>query len=200
MQDALLPTLLAAILGGAVGAGLTAFLKNRRPRRPVRSGRACERAAARAATAIAVADARVEPPAALSRPSAADLLLVDDSAVARAKLRRLFESAGYAVHLACDGVQALELLEKGRYALMVTDLEMPQMDGATLIDNCRERPHTARMPIVAISGHESLRAKFNECRDISGIHPKPWADDILLSHVATLVAGRRLPAAAAVAG
>lgn len=123
----------------------------------------------------------------LALPRVADLLLVDDSAVARAKLRKLFEQAGYQVHLACDGVEALALLEKGRYGLMVTDLEMPNMDGVTLINTCLDRPQTARMPILAVSGHESLRAKFNECRNIAGVHRKPWVDDILLSHVATLV-------------
>jgi CheY-like chemotaxis protein len=123
----------------------------------------------------------------LALPQAADLLLVDDSAVARAKLRKLFEQAGYQVHLACDGVEAMALLDKGRYGLLLTDLEMPNMDGVTLINNCLDRPQTARMPILAISGHESLRAKFNECRNIAGVHRKPWVDDILLSHVATLV-------------
>jgi len=120
----------------------------------------------------------------------ADLLLVDDSAVARAKLRRLFEPAGYQVHLACDGVEALAMLDRGRYALMITDLEMPKMDGVTLINTCLNRPQTAHMPVLAISGHESLRAKFNECRRVSGVHRKPWVDDILLSHVATLVSAR----------
>ena len=120
----------------------------------------------------------------------AHILLVDDSAVARAKLRRLFEPAGYQVHLACDGVEALAMLEKGRYALMITDLEMPNMDGVTLINTCLKRPLTAHMPILAISGHENLRAKFNECRRVSGVHRKPWVDDILLSHVATLVSTR----------
>jgi CheY-like chemotaxis protein len=124
-------------------------------------------------------------------PPAADLLLVDDSAVARTKLRRLFEAAGYQVHLACDGVEALALLEKGRYAMMITDLEMPNMDGVTLINTWLDRPHVVRMPILAISGHEGLRAKFNECRNIAGVHRKPWVDDILLSHVATLVSTRR---------
>ena len=124
-------------------------------------------------------------------PPAADLLLVDDSAVARTKLRRLFEAAGYRVHLACDGVEALALLEKGRYALLITDLEMPNMDGVTLINTCLGQPQTAGMPMLAITGHESLRAKFNECHDISGIHRKPWVDDILLSHVATLVGARQ---------
>lgn len=123
-------------------------------------------------------------------PLVADLLLVDDSAVARAKLRRLFEPAGYKVHLACDGVEALAMLEEGRYALMITDLEMPNMDGVTLINTCLQRPQTAHMPILAISGHENLRAKFNECRRVSGVHRKPWVDDILLSHVGTLVSAR----------
>jgi CheY-like chemotaxis protein len=137
--------------------------------------------------------ARSRPPVSPALPQVADLLLVDDSAVARAKLRRLFEPAGYQVHLACDGIEALALLEKGRYALMVTDLEMPNMDGVTLINTCLDHPQTAHMPILAISGHESLRAKFNECRDISGVHRKPWVDDILLSHVATLVSMRVPP-------
>jgi CheY-like chemotaxis protein len=128
---------------------------------------------------------RVKPP-----KQVADILLVDDSAVARAKLRRLFEPAGYQVHLACDGVEALAMLDRGRYALMITDLEMPKMDGVTLINTCLDRPLTARMPVLAISGHESLRAKFNECRRVSGVHRKPWVDDILLSHVATLVSAR----------
>lgn len=124
----------------------------------------------------------------ISKPNpAAHILLVDDSAVARAKLRRLFEPAGYQVHLACDGVEALAMLDKARYALMITDLEMPNMDGVTLINTCLQRPHAAQMPILAISGHENLRAKFNECRRVSGVHRKPWVDDILLSHVGTLV-------------
>ena len=55
------------------------------------------------------------------------------------------------------------------------------------------------MPILAISGHESLRAKFNECRAICGVHRKPWVDDILLSHVATLV-GTRQPLIPALTG
>ncbi|MES1161737.1 MAG: response regulator, partial [Rhizobacter sp.] len=86
--------------------------------------------------------------------------------------------------------EALALLGKGRYALMITDLEMPNMDGIALIHACKAGPLTAGMPMLAITGHEGLRAKFNECRDACGIHRKPWVDDILLSHVAALVATR----------
>ena len=198
IQDAML-LFVFALVGGLVG-GLAVFLMTSRrpasqesaaPARPARTPAAERRAPARLALDALVNKWTARLPSAPTLPRAADLLLVDDSAVARAKLRRLFERAGYEVHLACDGVEALALLGKGSYAMMITDLEMPNMDGVTLINICLDRPQTAHMPILAISGHEGLRARFNECRDIAGVHRKPWVDDILLSHVATLVSARR---------
>ncbi len=123
-------------------------------------------------------------------PLAADLLLVDDSAVARAKLRKLFEPMGYRVHLARDGVEAMALLDKGRYGLMITDLEMPNMDGVSLIGAIQGKTYTAQMPILAITGHENLQARLDECQHIRGIYLKPWVDATLVSHVAALVTTR----------
>jgi len=214
VQDALLPMLIAGTIGLLIGVGLSAALKAWRRRRAAGAAKPVaprwQESRWQMPTAAGVGGTvRKLPSRPGSRlallpvlPQAADLLLVDDSAVARAKLRRLFEAAGYQVQLACDGVEALALLAKGRYSLMITDLEMPNMDGIALINACRAEPQTARMPMLAITGHEGLRAKFNECRDICGIHRKPWVDDILLSHVATLVATRRherVPAAAVMA-
>lgn len=181
----LLSLFVAAVLGAAVGGALTWA----RLRGPARSYIPETPAAVEPATPDAAL-----PAATLRRASApaltADVLVVDDSAVARVKLRRLLESQGYSVRLANDGVEALALLEQGRYALMISDLEMPNMDGVTLIHTCLSRPETARMPILAISGHEDLRARFNACHDICGVHRKPWVDDVLTSHVATLVGPR----------
>ena len=130
-----------------------------------------------------------------ARPLVADLLLVDDSAVARAKLRRLFEPGGYRVQLARDGVEALELLDKGRYRLMITDLEMPRLDGVALIGECQRRSTTAAMPILAITGHDDLQNRLDECHEICGIYRKPWIDEDLVSHVASLVSRPGLRAA-----
>lgn len=127
----------------------------------------------------------------LLRPKAR-LLVVDDSAVPRAKLKKLFEAQGYEVETAADGVLAMEALGKSRFSVIITDLEMPNMDGTALINTCLGRPDTARMPILAVSGHEGLRVKFNECQDIAGVHRKPWVDDILMSHVVTLVGARKV--------
>ena len=199
----LLLLLLAGVAGLGVGYALSAWVAHLRwakaaaPKAAVRPAKADNgNTAAEAPRAQPRTHTNPADPAmrqATGLPPAADLLLVDDSAVARVKLRRMVEGAGYRVHLASDGVEALALLDKGHYAMLITDLEMPNMDGVTLINTCLARPQTARMPILAISGHESLRAKFNECRDICGIHRKPWVDDILLSHVATLVGVRPPP-------
>jgi CheY-like chemotaxis protein len=189
-QDVLLPMLLAGTVGLIIGVGVPAGLRAwRQPRKAARKApqpAPVHQGVAVAPSSTASPRSRAQP----LLPHAADLLLVDDSAVARAKLRRLFERAGYSVQLACDGVEALALLQRGRYALMVTDLEMPKMDGVTLINTCLRQPQTARMPMLAVSGHENLRAKFNQCRQICGVHRKPWVDDILLSHVAALVGTR----------
>lgn len=137
------------------------------------------------------APANAVPPA----PLAADLLLVDDSAVVRAKLRRLFEPAGYRVALARDGREALQMLEQGRYALLVTDLEMPRLDGLGLISAAQADPALADMPIMAITGHDDLQDRLNECEAICGIYRKPWIDEDLLGHVQQLLGGRTAPAA-----
>lgn len=187
IQDALLLTLFTAGVGIPLVSGLVTYLKGLRHF----SGEDVDAPRAAAPTAAVLPARKPKVPAAPALPLAADLLLVDDSAVARTKLRRLFEGAGYQVHLACDGVEALALLAKGRYSLMITDLEMPNMDGSALISACRAQSSTVAMPILAVSGHEGLRAKFNECREISGIHRKPWIDDLLASHVATLVTTRK---------
>ena len=192
IQDLLLLILLPLVggLSGYLLAQRRSAASVAREAQPEHGGAEDPVAASRPTPATVAAKLLARLPATPALPLVADLLLVDDSAVARAKLRRLFEAAGYRVHLACDGLEALALLDRGRYALMISDLEMPNMDGVTLINTCLDRPQTARMPILAISGHEGLRARFNECRHIAGVHRKPWVDDILLSHVSMLVASR----------
>ena len=118
--------------------------------------------------------------------SPARLLLVDDSAVARAKLRRLFETAGYTTDQARDGLEALALLGKGRYALMITDLEMPNMNGIELIAAVNASLDTEAMPILAITGHDDLQAMVHECQGLFGIFKKPWNDQALLRRVQAL--------------
>lgn len=213
LQTLLLP--LALALGGLVVGGLLVWRMVRAPAppkaRPTPAAAAPAPATRRAlaetpATPEAWVPAQVAPaeppapattaaaPAMPALPLQADLLLVDDSAVVRAKLRRLFEPAGYRIALAQDGEAALALLNTGRYALLITDLEMPRLDGMGLIRAALALPACAGMPILAITGHEDLQSQLNQLHAVAGIYRKPWVNDDLLGHVQALVAPARRPA------
>jgi CheY-like chemotaxis protein len=114
-------------------------------------------------------------------------LLVDDSAVVRAKLRKLLESAGHAVVLARDGVEALECLGRERFALLITDLEMPNMNGAELIAAVHGRPDLVSLPMLAITGHDELQSHLHQFARLHGVLRKPWNDAELLQRVQSLL-------------
>ena len=130
------------------------------------------------------------PPAAAAapaRPLSADVLVVDDSAVVRAKLQRLMLQSGYRVETANNGRQALERLQQGRYGLLITDLEMPEMDGFALVQALQADPALAALPVLAITGHENLQAQLRQCAGVLGIHRKPWIDDVLRDDVGSIL-------------
>jgi CheY-like chemotaxis protein len=128
-------------------------------------------------------------PAAAAPPA---VLVIDDSAVARAKLRKLFEGAGYRVELASDGAEGLELLGRKPFSVLITDLEMPRMDGFELIAAVQGNLETEELPIIAITGHDELQAKVNDVRGLYGIFKKPWNDRELLRRVGALAALPRM--------
>ncbi len=125
-------------------------------------------------------------PAPAVPPEPAALLLVDDSAVARAKLAKLFQGAGYQVTLAKDGVEALERLAEQTFAVLITDLEMPNRDGFELIAAVQGNLDTEDLPIIAITGHDEMQARVHQVQGLYGIFKKPWNDRELLKRVETL--------------
>jgi CheY-like chemotaxis protein len=124
----------------------------------------------------------------------AGLLVVDDSAVARVLLRKLFEAAGHRVDVAADGEEALALLDSKRYAVLVTDLEMPKLNGFELIAAVQASPAGNDLPIIAITGHEELSARVHDMKGLYGIFKKPWNETELLQRVTNLARLRRLAA------
>ena len=82
-------------------------------------------------------------------------LVVDDSMLIRHSVCRYFEDRGFAVESATNGQEALEILEKMRPDVIITDLQMPKLDGCQLIKALKSRPETANIPIVVLSGRKS---------------------------------------------
>ena len=114
------------------------------------------------------------------------ILVVDDSAVPRAKLRKLFEGHGYQVEAAEDGVKAMEAIAKTKFAVIITDLEMPNMDGFELIAAIQGSLDTEDIPVIAITGHDEMQARVHNIQGLYGIFKKPWNDRELLKRVDVL--------------
>src|SRR4029077_10008086 len=99
-------------------------------------------------------------------------LVVDDSMVIRHTICRFLEERGFAVESASNGIQALEVLARGRPDLVVTDMQMPEMSGPELLTALKKNPERAGIPIVIVTGRSSgfdaneTRAQFTIFKDI----------------------------------
>ena len=81
----------------------------------------------------------------------ATLLIVDDDAAARERLRQIFETAQYRVVTATEAASALRVLKGVRCDLVALDLEMPGIDGLALCKLLRAQSTTSKLPIIALS-------------------------------------------------
>lgn len=97
---------------------------------------------------------RRTPPLGLGAPSTQTILVVDDAALVRRRIEASLTNYGYLVHTCRDGLEAWNWLQSHPApAMLITDIEMPGMDGFTLIDRCRQ--DGMKVPIMVISSRLS---------------------------------------------
>lgn len=102
------------------------------------------------------ADQAFAPPVAGSSPTAPKrLVLADDSVTTRTLMRTVLEGAGYDVSAVADGAEAWRLVQEAGADLVVTDIEMPRMDGIALTRAIRRSEQWRNLPVVLISALES---------------------------------------------
>jgi two-component system chemotaxis sensor kinase CheA len=98
-------------------------------------------------------------PAAAAAPNAKaqsrNILVVEDSITSRMLLKGILETAGYHVRAAVDGVDALTILREGPFDLVVSDVEMPRMNGFDLTRRIRSDKRLSELPVVLVSALES---------------------------------------------
>ncbi len=82
------------------------------------------------------------------------VLVVDDSATVRQSLGRCLSGAGYRVEQAADGREAWTALQGQEVDLVLTDVEMPVMDGLELVRLLRQEPRLANVPVMIVSSRE----------------------------------------------
>lgn len=83
------------------------------------------------------------------------LLVVDDSFTTRTLLKSILEEAGYEVTTARDGAEAWRLLQEQSFALVVSDVQMPNMDGLALTATIRASGRLSELPVVLVTGLSS---------------------------------------------
>src|SRR4029077_8857309 len=102
------------------------------------------------------------------------ILVVDDYESARALISNALTCAGYQVDIACDGEEAWELMQNEAYDLLITDNEMPRLNGLELIRRFRQTG--MNLPVMLVSGqifegNESDHARLK----IAAVISKPFA-------------------------
>ncbi len=132
--------------------------------------------------------ARVRPAAEAARR----ILLVDDSISVRKFVGHMLERAGFRVVTANDGAEALQHLTENRVHLVITDLEMPRVNGYELIEDLRRRPSTRDLPVVVLTTragekHLGLARRLGVRHYVS----KPVDEQAFLRLVASLTAAER---------
>ncbi|MGO4476546.1 hybrid sensor histidine kinase/response regulator [Massilia sp. 2TAF26] len=85
------------------------------------------------------------------RQAARRILVVDDSLTVREMQRKLLAARGYRVDVALDGVDGWNSVRAGAYDLVITDIDMPRMDGIRLLERIRQDPRLQRLPVMIVS-------------------------------------------------
>lgn len=85
------------------------------------------------------------------------ILLAEDSITSRALLSGILESAGYAVRTAVDGAEAWTFLQRGGFDMLISDVEMPRMDGFQLTERIRATEEWAELPVILVTTLDTVR-------------------------------------------
>lgn len=112
------------------------------------------------------------------------VLIVDDSITVRRVTQRLLKREGYRVAMAADGLQALERIREEKPAVVLSDIEMPRMDGFDLARTIRADAKLHDLPIIMITSR--IAEKHHEhARELGVNHylGKPYSEDELMSLV-----------------
>jgi two-component system chemotaxis response regulator CheY len=118
----------------------------------------------------------------------ANILIVDDSASMRNMVTATLQSAGHQVQSAGDGQAALNIAKTASFEAVVTDLNMPIMDGIELVRNLRTLPNYKYTPILLLTTESSADKKTQgKQAGATGWLVKPFNPEKLLATVAKVL-------------
>ncbi len=116
------------------------------------------------------------------------ILVVDDSAAIRQVVSLALKGAGYQTIEACDGADALRKIQGVKVHLVISDVNMPNMDGLTLLKELKKQPATKFTPVIMLTT-ESEASKKDQGRQAGAKAwvVKPFVPDQMLAAVSKLM-------------
>jgi CheY-like chemotaxis protein len=120
-------------------------------------------------------------------PGRHQVLIVEDDASVRNSLALLLKASGYDVNTANNGVEALRLLKLELPAVVLTDLNMPQMSGFELLSEVRRQ--FPRLSLVAMSGHYETGDEVPGGVMADAFYPKGYGNPGVLLHILSEMLG-----------
>lgn len=122
------------------------------------------------------------------------VVVADDSISVRKFVGRMLEKAGFRVKLAADGLEASEIAGQSPCHLVITDLEMPRMNGYELMANLRQNPATQRVPVLVVTSRAGAKHRDRAMKEgASAFLTKPVQEDQLIATVEELLNTENLP-------
>ena len=120
------------------------------------------------------------------------ILIADDDGEVRVTLQKLFQMDGHEVELARDGLEAMRMLDDGRYDLMVTDIVMPNREGLESIMETRRKHPEVRLIAISGGGRERTESylRMAETFGAEAVFRKPFSPREMLETVSQLLAPR----------
>ncbi len=117
------------------------------------------------------------------------VLIVDDSKIILSLHSYILETAGFDCDTALNGFEAYEMLLKNKYEILITDVNMPRMDGFTLTKKTRTIPECKDLPIIIISTEAEAKDKSKGMDAGANLYVvKPADPRALVMHVEMLLA------------
>ena len=146
------------------------------------------------ASRMPVVSGQIAAPMAAIKPKLPTVMVVDDSLTVRKITSRLLAREGYEVILAKDGVDALEQLLEVMPDVILSDVEMPRMDGFDFVRNLRADERLRTLPVIMITSRTADKHR-NYALQIGANHylGKPYDEEELLGLVAGYIAAKNRP-------
>jgi DNA-binding response OmpR family regulator len=114
------------------------------------------------------------------------ILIIDDEASLRETLGRILQRAGYGVHAAADGRQALDLVHQQAFNLAFLDLHLPGMDGIQILKEIRQVQ--SRLPVIMLTGFGTLQSAVEALRlGATDYLLKPFDPEVLVARTRVIL-------------